>query len=97
MHVQPARARKPTASDRRTSESVSKKVLKWIGIFTAVLSLIAGVQQIGKFLLDRVHRNQKVKALLAAEKEEASGGDYRTAWSTLDEAHRTELMNRRPS
>ncbi len=66
--------------------SRASQVMKWIGYGTAVLSLIAGIREIGKIVLDRMESRRKIDALVSSELVQLKGRDYWSAWRSLEQA-----------
>jgi len=66
------------------------KILKWLGYATAILSLLFGVRELIKLVLDRIESHRKVDALLISEDVELKGRDYASAWRTLEQASQLE-------
>ncbi len=64
----------------------SSKVWKWIGYATAVLSLIAGIRQLGKMISDRAQAHRRIEILLSSEGVQLQGRDYWSAWRSLEQA-----------
>lgn len=62
------------------------KILKWVGYGTAILSLIAGLGKIAKVISDRVEARRNIRALLSSEEVQRQGGDYGSAWRSLEQA-----------
>src|SRR5258708_13576284 len=66
--------------------SRASQVMKWIGYGTAVLSLIAGIREIGKIVLDRMESRRKIDALVSSELVQLKGRYYWSAWRNLEQA-----------
>src|SRR6185436_3058403 len=67
-----SRCRPDKVRDRgKVENSGSPSVLKWIGVATAILSLIAGIRALTKPASDRAEARRKVEALLASERIQA--------------------------
>jgi hypothetical protein len=64
----------------------SSTIMKWVGYTTAILSLIAGLLQIGKMVSGRLEAGRKIDALLLSEEVELKGQDYWSAWRSLEQA-----------
>lgn len=79
-------APEPARTGDSKPDSAIKKFLKWAGYITAVLSFIAAVAQAARVVLDRVESDRKINALLASESVQVEGGDYASAWQTLEQA-----------
>src|SRR3989442_12078105 len=74
------------------------KILKWVGYGTAILSLVAGLGKIAKVISDRVEARRNIRALLSSEEVQRQGGDYGSAWRSLEQAsqidpHSTEVRD----
>jgi hypothetical protein len=66
--------------------STTSTVMKWVGYGTAVLSLLAGISQIGRMVAGRLESGRKLDALLSSEALQLKGQDYWSAWRSLDQA-----------
>src|SRR5437870_549796 len=76
------------------------KILKWVGYGTAILSLVAGLGKITKVISDRVEARRNIRALLSSEEVQRQGGDYGSAWRSLEQAsqidpHSAEVLDAR--
>ncbi|HEY2843962.1 MAG TPA: hypothetical protein VGJ09_09935 [Bryobacteraceae bacterium] len=61
-------------------------VMKWIGYGTAILSLVAGVTEVGKMVSEHLATGRKIDTLLSAEVVQLKGQDYGPAWQSLEQA-----------
>jgi hypothetical protein len=68
------------------ASSTSSTIMKWVGYTTAILSLGAGLMQIGKMVSARLEARRKVDALLSSQAVELKGQDYWSAWRSLEQA-----------
>ena len=68
------------------ASSKSSTIMKWVGYTTAILSLVAGLLQIGKMVSGRLEAGRKIDALLSSEGVELKGQDYWSAWRSLEQA-----------
>jgi len=62
--------------------------LKWVGGFTAVLSLIFGVQQLAESVSALRQRDRQTKELLRTSQMQEAARDYPAAWDSMAEADR---------
>lgn len=62
--------------------------LKWVGGFTAVLSLIFGLQQLAESVSALRQRNRQTKELLRTSQMQEAAHDYPAAWDSMAEADR---------
>jgi tetratricopeptide (TPR) repeat protein len=69
-----------------SNTSKFSQLLKWVGAFTAILSLGATIVSILKYGYGRMQTKHKVDALLSAEALQLQSHDYAAAWKTLEEA-----------
>jgi hypothetical protein len=60
--------------------------MKWVGYGTAVLSLLAGIGEIGRMVAGRLESSRKIDALLSSEALQLKGQDYWSAWRSLEQA-----------
>ncbi len=76
--------------DRSASErSVSfATVVKWVGGITAIMSLIAGLYQFGRFVHDSRERRQHVAELLQVAENQRERHQFQEAWQSLEAADR---------
>ncbi len=77
-----------------------RKILKRVGYGTAILSLVAGLGKIAKVISDRVEARRNIRALLSSEEVQRQGGDYGSAWRSLEQASQinpnsTEVLDAR--
>ncbi len=72
------------------TKNITATILKWIGIATAIVSLILGVNQLNN--LWNAHkakeaRDLKITALIKDAQAQAKADDFETGWKTLEKAH----------
>lgn len=75
----------PTA-DTSSSSSWQARALKWIGVITAVISLLLGVRQLTSWLGDLYGRQREAATLVDVARQQASRRDFAAAWTSLDRA-----------
>jgi tetratricopeptide (TPR) repeat protein len=68
----------------------NRRVLKWVGYLTAILSLCGTMAGVAKYVYDRAETRKNAAALLATEAEQAKAHDYRSGWTTLEKAVRVD-------
>lgn len=66
--------------------SIGAKVLKSIGVLTAVLSLVLGTRQIVNMIQENSARKSKAAELQAEARQLAASGLYSKAWETISRA-----------
>lgn len=75
---------------RRSSTSQDSKqgskVLKWIGILSAVIGLILGISQVSKLYNNWSEKEKKVNGLIKDSRLRGSTEDYAGAWKNLEDA-----------
>ncbi len=62
------------------------RVMKWVGIVTAILSLIAGVREVSSLIADSEEHARNIDELHAVGTSQQTAGDYAQAWSTFEQA-----------
>ncbi|HYV95172.1 MAG TPA: hypothetical protein VE978_25575 [Chitinophagales bacterium] len=78
-------------------QGIGTKILKGIGIATAIISLILGGNQVYKMILERQHRaerDKKIGALLKDSESQVNANDYNGAWKTLKQAQELNADSR---
>lgn len=61
-------------------------ILKWIGVATAVISLILGARQLITIAMDRAQRSRESAEFVALARQQAARNEFVEAWRSLDEA-----------
>jgi Tfp pilus assembly protein PilF len=72
--------------EKGSKKGVGKKLLKWIGIITAVISLVLGVRQVVSVVQDRAARKNKAAELRLEARRLSSSGYYSQAWQSISQA-----------
>ncbi len=73
----------PGASERSVSFTT---IVKWVGGITAIMSLIAGLYQFGRFVHDSRERRQHVTELLQVADNQRERHQFPEAWQSLEAA-----------
>lgn len=60
--------------------------MKWVGIATAVVSLILGARQLITIGLDRAERSREAAQFVALARQQAARNEFVEAWKSLDQA-----------
>jgi hypothetical protein len=68
------------------SKSLVPKILKWIGIVTAVISLILGIREVINIVRENAERKSKAAELTNEARQLALSGLYSKAWDSITEA-----------
>ena len=74
-------------------KSRSKNVMKWIGVATAVLSLIFGLQQLASWLLDYRAKRREIAEYIDLGNMQRASHDYHAAWASLEKAYALDSDN----
>lgn len=74
------------ADEKTVKAGIGTKVLKIIGVITAVISLILGVRQIVNMVSENAARKSKAAELKAEAQQLAASGLYSKAWDTMTQA-----------
>ena len=86
-----------TDSPAEKKPSTGTKVLKWIGIATAVISLVLGGNQVLKLVNEKrkaLAQQEKAMVLVKTAKGQVGSNDYNGAWKTLERANELTPDNR---
>ena len=78
------------------SSSTTSRIVKWIGVATAVISLILGARQLITIATDRAQRNRESAEFTALARQQAGRDEFAEAWRSLDRAEersRTEATD----
>jgi Tfp pilus assembly protein PilF len=70
------------------------KILKWIGIITAVISLVLGIRQVVSIIQDNAARKNKASELKLEAQRLSSSGFYSEAWQSISQAVELEPDSR---
>ena len=62
------------------------RALKWVGVVTAVISLVLGVRQLTSWIGDVYGRQREAATLVDVARQQASRGEFAAAWTSLDRA-----------
>jgi hypothetical protein len=62
------------------------RALKWIGVVTAVISLLLGVRQLTTWMSDVYSRQREAGTLVEVARQQASRREFPAAWTSLDRA-----------
>ena len=76
----------PRPADAPPPSSWHARALKWIGIVTAVISLLLGVRQLTSWIGDVYGRQREAATLVNVAHQQASRGEFAAAWASLDRA-----------
>jgi len=79
-----------------TSSSTTARIVKWVGVATAVISLILGARQLVNIATDRAQRNRESAEFTALARQQAARNEFAEAWRSLDRAEersRTEATD----
>lgn len=74
------------ADDKSPAQSIGGKILKSIGVITAIISIVLGTRQIVNIIQDNAARKNKAAELKAGALQLASSGLYSKAWETMSQA-----------
>ncbi len=80
-------------SDSAKQGSLLKTIMKWIGIATAALSLVFGVQQLTKMIFSYYDEQDQIANVLSQSEIQQAGHDYAAAWASLKEAEKLDKNN----
>jgi hypothetical protein len=69
-----------------SSSQASSRILKWVGVATAVISLILGARQLITIATDRAQRSRESAEFVALARQQAGRGEFAEAWRSLDRA-----------
>jgi hypothetical protein len=72
-------------ADSATPGGVAR-ALKWVGVATAVISLLLGVRQLTTWIGDAYGRQREAATLVDVARQQASRGEFPAAWTSLDRA-----------
>jgi len=67
-------------------DSSKSAVLKWIGVATAVISLVLGARQLITVAMDRAQRSRESAEFVALARQQAARNEFVEAWRSLDQA-----------
>lgn len=70
-------------ANKTSNKGIGTKILKWIGIITAVISLVLGVREIVSMIRENTEQRERAAALKAEALQLASSGLYSKAWETM--------------
>jgi hypothetical protein len=62
------------------------RALKWVGVVTAVISLLLGVRQLTTWIGDVYGRQREAATLIDVARQQASRREFSAAWTSLDRA-----------
>jgi hypothetical protein len=76
------------ARQQRNGDADSSKspILKWVGVATAVISLILGARQLITIGMDRAQRSRESAEFVALARQQAARNEFVEAWRSLDQA-----------
>ena len=82
----------PHCSTRQHISTMSKfgSLVKWLGGFTAVISVVIGVKQLNDFTSEWQAKQQSVKTLVEAANIQIELANYPAAWNLLEEGYQLE-------
>jgi len=78
-------------------QNTGSNILKWIGVATAIISLILGSNQIYKLIKENREakaRNEKINILIKDSQSQADANDFNGAWKTLEQAQKLNNSSR---
>jgi tetratricopeptide (TPR) repeat protein len=64
------------------------RTLKWVGVVTAVISLLLGVRQLTSWIGDVYGRQREAATLIDVARQQASRREFAAAWTSLDRAEK---------
>ena len=73
-------------TDSPPPSSWHTRALKWVGIATALISLVLGVRQLTTWIGDIYGRQREAATLVDVARQQASRGEFAAAWTSLDRA-----------
>ena len=73
-------------ADTSPSSGGHSRALKWIGVVTAVISLLLGVRQLTSWVSDLYGRQREASTLVEIARQQASRREFTGAWASLDRA-----------
>lgn len=73
-------------ADTPSASSWPARALKWIGVVTAVISLLLGIRQLTTWMSDVYSRQREADTLVEVARQQASRQDFPAAWASLDRA-----------
>ena len=73
-------------ADPPPQSSSPARALKWIGVVTAVISLLLGVRQLTTWISDVYSRQREADTLVEVARQQASRREFAAAWTSLDRA-----------
>jgi hypothetical protein len=73
-------------ADTSSPSSWQARALKWIGVVTAVISLLLGVRQLTSWASDLYGRQREAATLVEIARQQASRREFAAAWTSLDRA-----------
>lgn len=82
------------AESENSSKSLGVKILKWIGVATAIISLVLGTRQIVNMVRESMAEKTRARALNAEAQRFVAAGDYSRAWQSIAEAARLQPVHR---
>ena len=74
------------AEETAGTKGIGGKVLKWIGVATAVISFVLGVRQVVILVQDHAARKKEAAGLSIEAKRLSSSGEYSQAWQVAGKA-----------
>ena len=63
------------------------RALKWLGVVTALISLVLGGRQLVSWIGDVYGRQREAATLVEVARQQASRGEFATAWTSLERAN----------
>ena len=72
--------------DGGTDSSSTNRVVKWLGVATAIISLILGARQLITIVSDRAQRSRESAEFVALARQQAARSEFAEAWQSLDRA-----------
>jgi Tfp pilus assembly protein PilF len=89
----PSRSHAPP--DPPATAGVAVRALKWIGAAAAVISLVLSANQLKNVVAQHRERRAQIARLLATDSVQVRAGDFRGAWSSLEQASQLDQDDRR--
>jgi hypothetical protein len=72
-------------ADKR-GKTIGGKILKWIGIVTAVISFVLGARQVVVLIQENLAEKKKAAELRTEAERLSAAGEYSRAWETISQA-----------
>jgi tetratricopeptide (TPR) repeat protein len=70
----------------KSKKSIGGRILKWIGIVTAVISLVLGAREVVSLIREGIAQKTRAAELRVEAERLSSAGDYSRAWQSISQA-----------